>query len=239
MKYFFSAPAQNTDLLKREGAENFLCSYVVSPKEYKHFLGTHKSIIIDSGAFSAWNSGKVVDIEKYISYCQNLDPDWTFINLDVIPKTGSSKQEIERCIEQGKENFLYIKTKIKNVLPVYHYGEDLSVLKWYMEHCDYIGISPANDTHEKVKRAFLDSVFDITRDKIKCHGLGYSSFSGMLRYPFYSVDSISFKRYRFKDNIFIPTTKNLEWFMAKNARKFIRQEKFVTRVWKERGIEWK
>lgn len=239
MKYFFSAPSNQIKRLKEMGVQNFLCSYVVSPKEPKHFLGTYKSIIIDSGAFSAWNSGKEVDIEKYIEYAQGLDPDWTYINLDVIPKTGSTPQEIERCIEKGKENFLYIKTKLKNVLPVYHYGEKLSVLKWYMEHTDYIGISPANDTSEKVKREFLNGVFDITRDKIKCHGLGYSSFEGMLKYPFYSVDSISYKRGFFNGQNFMATTKQLVFFQIESIKKFLAHEKFVTNVWRERGVEWK
>lgn len=239
MKYFFSAPSNKADILKKLGAQNFLCSFIVSPGEPKHFLGHYKSIIIDSGAFSAWNSGKEVDIEKYIQYAQKLDPDWTYINLDVIPKTGSSSKEISECIEKGKENFLYIKTKLKNVLPVYHYGEDLSVLKWYMEHTDYIGISPANDTSEKVKRDFLNSVFDITRDKIKCHGLGYSSFEGMLKYPFYSVDSISYKRSKFNKQQVMNYDNKLTFFLIDSIKKFLAHEKYVTEVWKRRGIEWK
>lgn len=238
MKYFFSAAGNLIPKLKEMGAQNFLCSYVVSPKEPKHFLGTYKSIIIDSGAFSAWNSGKEVDIEKYIEYAQSLDPDWTYINLDVIPKTGSTPKEIERCIEKGKENFLYIKTKLKNVLPVYHYGEKLSVLKWYMEHTDYIGISPANDTSEKVKREFLNNVFSITRDKIKCHGLGYSSLEGMTKYPFYSVDSISYKMFLINSKRFM-TAKALEFFQVQSIKKFLSYEKYVTELWKERGVEWK
>ena len=76
MKYFFSAPSNQIKRLKEMNVQNFLCSYVVSPKEPQHFLGTHKSIIIDSGAFSAWNSGKEVDIEQYvINKVYELDED--------------------------------------------------------------------------------------------------------------------------------------------------------------------
>ena len=238
MKYFFSAAGTLIPLLKKLGAQNFLCSYVVSPKEPKEFLGTHRNIIIDSGAFSAWNSGREVDIDSYIEYAERLDPDWTYINLDVIPKTGSTKKEIDCCIDKSKENFLYIKKKLKNVLPVYHYGEGVGVLKWYMEHTDYIGISPANDTNEKIKREFLNRVFDITRDKVKCHGLGYSSVEGMLTYPFYSVDSISYKMF-WVNGQRLMTAKKLEFFQIQSIRKFLETERYVTRVWEERGVEWK
>src|SRR5687768_8210814 len=56
-------------------------------------------IIVDSGAFSAWQTGKVIDIGKYIEYAHDviergkaLNKVVRVVNLDVIPgSVGKSK----------------------------------------------------------------------------------------------------------------------------------------------------
>lgn len=237
MKYFFSGADEH---IMKLGARNILMSYATHKGQAKHYVErTELTMIIDSGAFTVWNSGSTIDIEEYIAFCKKLNPNWTFINLDVIPKTGSTKKEIEVSVEKSKENFLYIKTHLKNVLPVYHFGEKLDVLKWYMNHTDYIGISPANDTAENVKREFLGGVFNLTRDKWKTHGLGYSSFPGLMMYPFYSIDSISYRRSRMGGQGFFNSNKKLWHFQKQEVERFLKYETFLTALWKERGIEWK
>ena len=236
MKYFFSGADNH---IIKAGARNILLSYATHKNAPKHFAHRPEfTLIIDSGAFTVWNTGGTINIDDYIAYCKLGSPDWTYINLDVIPQTGSTKAQIEEAVEKSKQNFLYIKKHGFKVMPVFHYGENLDVLKWYMNHTDYIGISPANDTHEKVKREFLDTVFSVTRDKCKCHGLGYSSFEGLTKYPFYSVDSISFRRTKMDDLAFFNSNKKLMILQKQSVAKFMKYEAYVTELWKERGIEW-
>lgn len=243
MKYFFSSPSGPEKMLMEEGAKNFLLSFAVDANQTHKFIADDHSLIIDSGAFTVWNkNGGMIDIEKYRDFCLKLPQEYTFINLDVIPKTGSGVKEIEMCAQQGYENYLLLTKYIKNIMPVYHYGDDIKWLHKYVEHSDYIGISPANDTHEKVKRAFLRSVFKVIDPaKTKTHGLGYSSLSGLALFPFYSIDSISYKRTRvliggvwksfFCDN-------KMMYLWRLEVRKRIMYQEYLKHLWSTRGINY-
>lgn len=237
MRYFFSSSSRAYNLLTELGAKNYLLSYAVDAKDCKKIKPEH-TVIIDSGAFSVWNKGGEIDIDKYLKFCLKQPQHWTFINLDVIPKTNSSKQDIEVCCQKGYENFLYLKKHLKNVMPVYHYGDDIGWLHKYMETADYIGISPANDTHENVKRKFLKEVFYITQDKVKTHGLGYSSFEGLTMFPFYSVDSISFKKSKINGTHFWNEDSKLWFYLRTRIKDFLKMEKEITQLWNLRGIKW-
>jgi len=239
MKYFFSSPGNSEEILKEYGVKNYLLSFAVDAKSAKKFEGNN--VIIDSGAFSVWNKGGSIDIDKYLEFCLSCPQDWWFINLDVIPKTGSNADDIEECCKQGYENFLYLKKHLKNVMPVYHYGDNISWLHKFMESSEYIGISPANDTHENIKRKFLQEVFYVTEDKVKTHGLGYSSFNGLSMFPFYSVDSISWKRYQIKiDNqkIGMLKCKALRFLERLRIKEFLELEYQITEIWKARKVDW-
>jgi len=239
MKYFFSSPGNSEAILNEYKVRNYLLSFAVDAKAAKKFIG--HDIIIDSGAFSVWNKGGSIDINEYLKFCLKQPQEWTFINLDVIPKTGSSADDIEECCKKGFENFLFLKQHLKNVMPVYHYGDDIKWLHEYIKHADYIGISPANDTHESIKREFLTEVFNITKDRIKTHGLGYSSFKGLSMFPFYSVDSISWKRYQIQidtEKIGMLKCKALRFLERIRIKEFIELEKNITNIWKKRGVLW-
>lgn len=236
MKYFFSSSARAYPLLKELGAKNYLLSFAVDAKECHKMLD--ENVIIDSGAFSVWNKGGSIDIDEYLAFCKKQPQHWTFINLDVIPKTGADAAHMEECCVQGYKNYLYLKQHLKNVMPVYHYGDDIKWLYKFMETADWIGISPANDTHENVKRKFLREVFYITRDKVKTHGLGYSSFQGLTMFPFYSVDSISFKKSKINGNQFWNEDSKLWFYLRKRIKDFLRLEVEMTQLWTLRGIKW-
>lgn len=236
MKYFFSSSANFYSMLVEHGASNFLLSFAVDAKDCYKMLA-EESVIIDSGAFSVWNKGGSIDIDDYLNFCKTLPKNWTFINLDVIPKTGSSAKEIEKCCEEGYENYLYLKQHLVNVMPVYHYGDDIKWLHKFIESSDYIGISPANDTHENVKREFLKEVFSITRDKVKTHGLGYSSLEGCKMFPFYSIDSISYKSFNINGDRYM-VCKQLNFFFRHQIKRFLQLERDMKELWALRGIKW-
>ena len=199
MIYYISAPETifkpvKLRLLADDKKRHYLLSFATSSRHFEDFYQDGKNtIMIDSGAFSAWNSGKEIDREEYLSYCKKL-PDEVFkINLDVIPKTGSSQEEKLKCIEESFENYIYLSKYLKNVLPVHHYGEDIKWIHKMLDETDYVCISPANDTHENIKRKYFKYLFSQIPLSTKTHALGYSSVSGCEMFPFYSVDSISHK----------------------------------------------
>lgn len=243
MIYYYSSPAAMKKLLKEMGVTSYLLSYAVDAKDVGQFTDFARNLIIDSGAFTVWNKGEgKIDIEAYLKFCQQ-QPDGThFINLDVIPETGSSAADIERCCEEGWENYLFLKNNVENVMPVYHYGDNIKWLRKMMQETDYIGISPANDTHENVKREFLRGVYRVLGSDFKTHGLGYSSFDGLAMFPFYSIDSISFKRATIATDdgrVGFWVNKKLEYLTRQRIRQFQTIEKDITELWEKRGIRWK
>jgi hypothetical protein len=244
MKYFFSSPTDKEKVLFSCGVKNYLLSFAVDGKNCDKFNNEERNIIIDSGAFSVWNKGGTIDIDKYRDFCLSKPQNWTYINLDVIPETGSSPLDIEKCCEKSYENYLYLSQYIKNLMPVYHYGDKISWLKKYMDKTDYIGISPANDTHENVKREFLKSCFsllNVKESKIKTHGLGYSSFTGLYLFPFYSVDSISFKKiklYHKGESFTCWANTKMSFIIKKRVKEYMQLEENLTKIWERRGVLW-
>jgi len=238
MRYYFSSSARAYELLKELGARYYLMSFAVDAKQCSKVKDP--DVIIDSGAFSIWNKGGTINIDDYIKFCAKQPKDWIFINLDVIPETGSTASDIEVCCKKGYENYLYICDKLpgRRILPVYHYGDNIHWLKEYMKHTDYIGISPANDTHENVKREFLRKVFNVTGKEIKTHGLGYSSFEGLTLFPFYSVDSISFKKSNINGTQFWNEDSKLWFYLRQRIQTFLNMERDITELWSCRGINW-
>ena len=236
MKYHFSSCIRALPLLQELKAENLLMSYAVDAARCHKTNG--ENVIIDSGAFSVWNKGAEIDIDDYLAFCLKQPEDWTFINLDVIPPKNSTKADIERCCEQGYENYLYLKKYLYNVMPVYHSGENIKWLKKFMEHTPYIGVGFGNDRHEKARRKFLMEVFRVVQLDYKIHGLGYSSVEGLAIFPFYSVDSISFKKSMINGTQYWNEDTKLWFYLRRRIKDFLRLENQITELWKQRGVQW-
>jgi len=136
--------------------------------------------ILDSGAFSAWTKGQVVDIDKLCEEAGSGKWDEA-VALDVI---GDG--------EKGLENALYMKDKGLTVMPVFHYGEPWSILQAYRDGFGRIGLSggPAKGIPLDVHFAWLDQCF-ARLYPAKFHAFGATHRKILMRYPFYSADSSS------------------------------------------------
>jgi hypothetical protein len=202
----------------RLGVKNKLCSFLYLD-QFRSWMEVSKGqpgkIIIDSGAFSAWNKGKFVDFDKYIQYCKGCIKEAELdgktirvVNLDVIPgKKGETaslnrsvkkedKDTIDQAAKSGYENMLYfIKNGVKPI-HVFHQGESLGWLEKMVAHTDYIGISPANDVAQKDKRLWIDKVFSFmvkSGINVKTHGFAVFSPSVILDYPWTSCDAATWR----------------------------------------------
>ena len=159
---------------------------------------------LDSGAYSAWSVGKVVDLDAYCDFITaNIEHIDVYACLDVIPgKPGSEATQKERdsAAQQTWENYLYMVSKGCNPLPVYHYGEDVKWLRNMLDHeVTYIGLGGLVGKSSKMRRLWLDRVFTMLTDKdghpiVRTHGFGMTSVPLIFRYPWYSVDSISWNK---------------------------------------------
>lgn len=171
--------------------------------------GIAKSFFLDSGAFTFHRMGTPVDVDEYIEYANSLDEHTMAVaQLDTIPgKFGQpkSKEDYEESARKSWENFLYMYPKMKSkekLVPVFHYGESFDALKNMLNWRDedgnrltYIGISPANDTSQVVKDAYLKEVYDVIKHSdnpnVRTHLFGMTSLQALAKFPYYSADSIS------------------------------------------------
>jgi hypothetical protein len=150
-----------------------------------------RNVILDSGAFSAWSRGEVLDIDAYIAFIfANAEHVDHYVNLDVIPGSFGvvpSPTEVEASARQSWDNLLYMEAHGLKPMPVFHMGEDFEWLRRIVNaraqrgrQLDYVGISPANDRPTAQKRKWLDRVFTTIGDAdgrpmVKTHGLGVTS----------------------------------------------------------------
>ena len=164
-----------------------------------------ESFIVDSGAFSAWNKGKVIDLEGYRDWAlsQQDRPSKKFmaVNLDVIPgEKGRTSSQGERIagIKQSLINADYLRDAGLPIMEVFHQDEPLSFLA---ELCDrlpvdgVLGISPRNDVSVKRKMEWQKVVLRYLIQRYgksafpRCHGLAVTSRQMLETFPYYSVDS--------------------------------------------------
>lgn len=173
MSYFYLAQKKNiVDLLE------FI----------KEQRADHESIFfLDSGAYSAWKSGKKVNLWTFIDFIKKYHQYFSHVVcLDVIDNPVLSEVNHRIMQEELKDFDL-------TLMPVFHSGEPFSVLDYMVEQgYKYIGISPNNNWFEKQKRTWLGQVFsryDFDALGIHTHGFGYQSLEGVQRYPLTTCDA--------------------------------------------------
>lgn len=196
-------------------------SAIKSMLQYKS-EGLVNDLFIDSGAFSFHTGKATLDLEEYIEFLNNMDDNiFVCAQVDTIPgKFGQpkSKQDYIDSADKSWKNYLYMRTKLKSpkkLTPVFHYGESFDALKRMLEYrdengelIDYIGISPANDTSQKVKDRYMREVYDViaksSNPNVKTHLYGMTSISGLSKVPAYSADSISHRHISGYNKIWVP-----------------------------------
>ena len=133
-------------------------------------------LCIDSGAYSAFTKGKVIDVDEYIQYLHNLldtypDYDIVYVNLDVIGDGAGSYKNWKIMREAGL-----------TPMPIYHATTDIKWLKRYLKITDHIGLGAISNMSSAKRTWALDRLWDdyLTDDEgmpeVKVHGMGITSF---------------------------------------------------------------
>lgn len=267
MKYYlgenFSKSFYLEELKNTGGTGQVLFSFASASSVEKalqilEYLSPNTEFIIDSGAFSAWNSGKEIKREELLEFYRAIRakfPKAHFINLDKIPGERGrkpTKEEAREACEISWNNYLWFKKNGIITLPVFHEDDDWTFLYRMMKETDYIAISPANDSSVQRRMKWLDKVYSILKANYKTHGLAATSETLLKRYPFYSVDSINWKALviyggnssKIKT---IPKDKISELVRKKGTREIMMRKEIqtykhlqdkITKLWKKRGVVW-
>lgn len=152
-------------------------------------------VFIDSGAYTILNQArkgnKVAATIGLPNYCEWLEQNKglynVYANMDVI---YNGKATYDNWIEMRKRGF--------DPLPVYHAGTDIMYLKKYLDAgCPYICLGAVAFLGMRYRFANFDNLWSnyLTEPngmpRLKVHGFGLTALSVMARYPWYSVDSSS------------------------------------------------
>ena len=141
------------------------------------------TVFVDSGAFSAANSGAEIDIDDYCKFIIETGATY-YASLDVF---GDSKQTMANHWYMVNEYGL-------NPIPTFHMGSPLVHLEPVIEASNYIALGGLVFSSGIMEHC--DEVWQYilaNKPNLKVHGFGLTNIELMDRYPWYSVDSSSFK----------------------------------------------
>ena len=137
-------------------------------------------LIIDSGAFTAWNTGKFISLDKYCEFLKNIPKEWEYkvVQLDVYGNPKETYINYMKMLDMG----------MKDIMPVFTRGDTEERLNEFYNYTDYImfgGIAIGGENTNYVKW------FCETNKDRKAHWLGFVNVPFMKKYKPYSVDSSS------------------------------------------------
>jgi len=178
-----------------------VCQSTQSASPYPRFL------LLDSGAFTAWNKGEVVTVEdvkrkyaRFIDMADGLFDEIWMINLDKIPGERGrdpTPAELDEAVKISDINFEILTKEFGNwVQPVFHQGESDIRLRECVDQVKsgsgYLCVSPRNDLPEGMRVEWSDEAHKkiaAYHPGIRTHGLATTGNNMIRRVPWYSGDS--------------------------------------------------
>jgi hypothetical protein len=161
---------------------NILVAFPYFSKNVYQFLNDKDPstfrLIIDSGAFTAWNTGKQIDLDAYIKFLKTIPNHWEYkaVQLDVFGSPEKTYDNYHRMLDAG----------FNNIMPVFTRGDTLERLEQLYLHTTYImfgGIVIGGGNKNYVKW------FCENNKGRECHWLGFVNIPFMKHYRPKSVDS--------------------------------------------------
>ena len=163
-----------------------LVSYVYLDRFFAHrHLYSYRDWALDSGAFSAHNSGTVIDVNEYIDTCNQLletEPGLVEVFfLDVIGDWEASMRNTETMWAAGLK-----------AIPCYHAGEPEEALTIMAQDYPKIALGGVARVRSKPKLAWAKACFARVWPKA-IHGFGYGSASAVMSLPWHSTDATNWE----------------------------------------------
>lgn len=162
---------------------NILVAYPYFKKpvveQLKRFKKNSYRLIVDSGAFTAWNIGKTIRLDDY---CRFLD------SIEHLRPFNAVQLDVFGDPEKTWENFLIMKKRGFDVMPVFTRGDSLERLEEMYSYTDYImfgGITIGGKNINYVKW-FMEN-----NKQRAVHWLGFCNVDFIKHFKPFSVDSSS------------------------------------------------
>lgn len=145
----------------------------------------YRDWVMDSGAFTAFASGKTVDLQAYIDTCKRLleiDPKLTEVYaLDVIGDWRGTVKNTEEMWRQGVP-----------AIPCYHIGSPEDVLKGLARDYPKVALGGVAAATSQKKDFWAQQCFARIWP-CKVHGFGFGSGRSIMALPWHSVDATTWE----------------------------------------------
>ena len=229
----YAITKQNRDIVKN--SDCILESFYYINDWQLPYIKKAKFFLLDSGAFTFMNNFKgeinwKEYIDRYADFIIKNDIKY-FFELDIDSIVGYDKV---------KELTKYLENKVgRKCIPVWHKSRGLEEWKKLTEEYDYVAIGGivTKEIKSQEYRYFKPMLEIAKKNNCKVHGLGFTNLKSLSKYPFYSVDSTSWKSgnrfgtlYLFKENKLIQIKKPKDKRMVTNE-KYSMVEAFVFNEW--------
>lgn len=152
-----------------------------------------KSKMLDSGAFTAYTRGQVINHDELLT--ETAKSTWDeAVGLDVIGDWQGSKRNAEYAIARG----------VVKGMPVFHIGDPWDLLAWYCERFPKVGLSCRFGESVATSLRFYEQCFARAWPH-RFHSFGWVDESALVRFPFHSADAATwgvagpaFRNWKFK-----------------------------------------
>ncbi len=160
-------------------------------------------LMLDSGAFTAWNKGYHLTLDDLLPIYSRLQEDYhhlfksiVYINLDTIPGSRqkvATPEEVDQALEESDRNYEILERELgKCILPVYHQGEPWERLREVATQSNFICISARQGLSENIRINFIHQVVNHMAEyglKNDLHGLATTGNNIIRAADWFSVDS--------------------------------------------------
>lgn len=195
------------------GHDKFLVAYPnlannsIFRKEQELGIDNGLKVFLDSGAFTVFTQGQTVDVYDYGRWVSKYEDKFElYANLDVIGHGKESAEGTWRNQRILEDEFGL------SPLPVFHSGEDWSVLERYLEAgYSYIGLGGLVGSDRKSLMPWLVQCFRMAEGSAVFHGFGMTAGTVLFSLPWYSVDSSSWAAALYWGDWWLFDDRSLRW----------------------------
>lgn len=183
----FDLPAVHSELSKQTAdAPALLVSYVYLDGFLKHREKyCFRDWVLDSGAFSAHNSGTAISLQAYIDTAKRLlETDGKLTEVFALDVIGDDKASLRNCEEMWKQGI--------PAIPTYHRGSPEAALKYLAANYPKIALGGVAMLRGDAKMKWANQCFARVWPK-KIHGFGFGTESQVLGLPWHSVDATNWE----------------------------------------------
>lgn len=169
------------------------------PRMAEALRASHQRLpyMIDSGAFSAWNKGREIDLHSLVDFYNAAQDaygdvlDFTFVALDKIPGrqgVARTEQDYVEAADISIRNYEYMLRHVRGyVKPVFHDGDPERVLRAFDE-AEYLSLSANQDLPYLDREAWVVRTARSLHDR-RMHGLAMTGTRMLRSIRWHSVDS--------------------------------------------------